>query len=167
MSSLCTLLAPRQIHDAGRPSHVLPMAIHRSVHKAKGAGCGRLPGTVVASRSGGSSASLRKMRPDFIPPRRCPWTPLPAHVFASARPVTCVCIHGVFGRVRSRVGGARVCVRVCGGTLLSLKCTDYRLTDYLWSLYVSKGIYSPNEKWGETIRGAERTIVEYKAHFCN
>ena len=25
------------------------MAIHRSVHKAKGVGCGRLPGTVVAS----------------------------------------------------------------------------------------------------------------------
>ena len=44
------------------------MAIHRSVHKAKGAGCGRLPGTVVASGSGGSSASLRKVRPDFIPP---------------------------------------------------------------------------------------------------
>ena len=35
------------------------MAIHRSVHEAKGAGCGRLPGTVVASGSGGSSASLR------------------------------------------------------------------------------------------------------------
>ena len=48
---------------------MLPMAIHRSVHKAKGAGCGRLPGTVVASGSGGSSASLRKVRPDFIPPR--------------------------------------------------------------------------------------------------
>ena len=50
--SLCALPAPRQIHDAGRPSHVLPMAIHRSVHEAKGAGCGRLPGTVVAPYCG-------------------------------------------------------------------------------------------------------------------
>ena len=72
---VCTLLAPRQIHDAGRPFHVLPMAIHRSVHEAKGAGCGRLPGTVVALGSSGSSASLRKMRHDFIPPRRCQSTP--------------------------------------------------------------------------------------------
>ena len=54
--SLCAFLAPRQIHDASRPSHVLPMAIHRSVHEAKGAGCGRLPGTVVALGSSGSSA---------------------------------------------------------------------------------------------------------------
>ena len=80
--SLCALPAPRQIHDAGRPSHVLPMAIHRSVHEAKGARCGRLPGTVVALGSSGSSASLRKMRRDFIPPRRCQstshllWLPL-------------------------------------------------------------------------------------------
>ena len=59
---VCTLPAPRQIHDAGRPSHVIPMAIHRSVHKAKGAGRGRLPGAVVALGSSGSSASLRKMR---------------------------------------------------------------------------------------------------------
>ena len=73
--SLCALPAPRQIHDAGRPSHVLPMAIHRSVHGAKGARCGRLPGTVVAPGSSGSSASLRKMRHDFIPPRRCQSTP--------------------------------------------------------------------------------------------
>ena len=72
---VCTLPAPRQIHDAGRPSHVIPMAIHRSVHEAKGAGCGRLPGTVVALGSSGSSASLRKMRHDFIPPRRCQSTP--------------------------------------------------------------------------------------------
>ena len=41
---MCALLAPRQIHDAGHPSHVLPMAIHRSVHEAKGSGCGRLLG---------------------------------------------------------------------------------------------------------------------------
>ena len=74
-SSFCGLLAPRQIHDAGRPSHVLPMAIHRSVHEAKGVGCGRLQATVVAPGSGGSSASLRKVRRDFIPPRRCQSTP--------------------------------------------------------------------------------------------
>ena len=99
--SLCALLAPRQIHDAGRPFHVLPMAIHRSVREAKGAGCGRLPGTVVASGSSGSSASLRKMRRDFIPPRRCPSTPHPRLVFASACPVTCVgvCIPYFFGCV--------------------------------------------------------------------
>ena len=111
--SLCALLAPRQIHDAGRPSHVLPMAIHRSVREAKGAGCGRLPGTVVAPGSSGSSASLRKMRHDFIPPRRCPSTPHPRLVFALACPVTCVgvCRCGVFPRVCSRVGGS-VCACV-------------------------------------------------------
>ena len=115
---VCTLPAPRQIHDAGRPSHVIPMAIHRSVHEAKGAGCGRLPGAVVALGSSGSSASLRKMRHDFIPPRRCPSTIHPRLVFALACPVTCVgvCICVVFPRVCSRVGGSVcACVRACVG----------------------------------------------------
>jgi hypothetical protein len=51
------------------------MAIHRSVHEAKGVGCGQLQRAVVALGSSGSSASLRKMRHDFIPPRRCQSTP--------------------------------------------------------------------------------------------
>ena len=61
-----------------------------------------MPGTVVAPGSSGSSASLRKMRRDFIPPRRCPLTPHPFRVLALACPVTCVGVCFV------------VCVLACG-----------------------------------------------------